>query len=288
VKTVPRSLTSKCLCIVEWLKNKREGSVFFEKQPAEWLDKRLAKFYKSETLGHDLLKEFRRSLSLYLSSYSFSKNVTISIGLDPEYTKSNTVLSNLLANKGSDNNSTSDSDSAQSDPIYPISDADMTAMYATNTLSEFNPLTLSFKAWFDVTYHLCNGNVPPTFWRTLNKHDLIFTSDIEGVYFTFSPNLIFRGGGSGRMYATPDYPDRCPVKSTSWYLSLLNDKCESFFQSPNRSWKPGNNDWYKPLTIKQEHLDNMMESISLIANLSRIYTNTSVILTAKLKKDGTA
>lgn len=261
------------------MEDRGENSTCFETRPAQWLDKRLAKFYRTTNLGVDILQEFRRSLSLYLSSYNFSKNVTISIALDKEYEKSNMLLTCLQAANSSSNTSLAT-------VVYPITEEDMDTMYDTKSLSDDNPMSLSNKVWFDVTYHLCKGNLPSSFWRTLNKHDLHLASDVDGVYYMFSPILNVAGVKPGKMYATPDDSDKCPVRTTSLYLSKLNPNSDAFFQYPVKDWKPGMATWYSPVTIRQENLDNMMVNISFQAKLSRIYTNDSVIFTASLNKSG--
>lgn len=201
----------------------------------------------------------------------------ISIALDREYEKSNMLLAALLTNMSSSN-------TICPTLVYPISAEDMKTMYTSKTLSDDSPVSLSNKTWFDVTYHLCKGTLPRSFWRTLNKHDLHLASDVDGVYYMFSPDLNVGGFKPGKMYATPDDSDRCPVRTTSLYLSKLNSNCEAFFQFPVRDWKPGMVTWYSPVTIRQENLDNMMMNISLQAKLSRVYTNDSVIFTASMKE----
>lgn len=216
-------------------------------------------------------------MSVYLSTYTCSHSVSVSIALDPEYDKSNEVLKNIMANKSGREKSKV--------CILPISGLDMVALYKSGTLSDKTPVTLSQKVWFDVTYHLCKGKLPCSFWRTLSKHCLHLESDVSGVYFSFPPCLTPEGETPGKMYATPDNPEKCPVRTTSLYLSKLNKHCGALFQFPNHRWKPGRKDWYSPVTIGQENLDNMMETISFQADLSRIYSNASVILTANLKRN---
>ena len=61
---------------------------------------------------------------------------------------------------------------------------------------------------------------------------------------------------------------RCPVNSFKHYMENLNDKCEAFFQYPNK-----NKDGYDNKPIGKNSLGSMMKTISEKAKLSKVYTN---------------
>ena len=167
----------------------------------------------------------------------------------------------------------------------PILDEDFTKLYTSHTLSDQNPVSLSWKVWFDITYYLCKGRISRGFWRALGKHSLALKSDCKGVYFTLDCGETSNDGREmyGKMYAMPCQSERCPVRTTSLYLSKLADSCTALFQYPRKSWSGGNDRWYMPIPIGRDKLGCMMAKISAHAKLSQVYNNTSVIMTAKYR-----
>lgn len=270
--------------ISEWLKEKGEEDLKFECKEPAWLDEKLAMFYE-DALSHketpystDILQTFRRSLSLYLSSDSLSKNVHISLAQDPEYAKSNSVLSCLILDETRWNIST-----VHERVVHTISEEDMEKIYTSKILSDEDPTHLLWKVWFDITYHLCKGRLPKNFWCSLSKHSLVLESDVNGVFYVFADYVYLPPDEEpGKMYATPDNPDKCPVRSTSLYLSKLSGNCNALFQCPKKSWN-NYESWYWPVPLGREMLDSIISHISVHADLSKMYDVSSVIQTAKRK-----
>lgn len=250
-----------------------------------WLNDRLAKFY-TDALSHEgtpystnILQTFRRALSLYLTSNCSSKNVHISISQDQEYRRSNEILTELVFTETQQNNVT-----VRDNVSYPITDDDMKKLYSTKTLSDEDPTSLMFKVWFDITYYLCKSNLPKNFWRSLTKRSLVLDSDVNGVFYSFADYVYIPPDEEpGKMYATPNDPEKCPVRSTSFYLSKLCANCDALFQCSKRSWHKLQERWYLPVPVSREKLDKIMNRISEQAQLSRVYDSACVILTAKLK-----
>ncbi|XP_053402794.1 uncharacterized protein LOC123548860 [Mercenaria mercenaria] len=272
----------------EWLREKGEEDIQFECRDSAWLDDKLAKFY-TDALSHEgtpysviILQTFRRSLSLYLASNSSSQNVRISISQDPEYATSNEVLTDLIFSETRQNTVTV---STVTDNVtYPITEEDMEKLYSTRTLSDDDPTCLMWKVWFDITFHLCKGKLPRNFWRSLTKRSLVLESDVNGVFYSFADYVYSPPDEEpGRMYATPNEPEKCPVRSMSFYLSKLCANCEALFQCSKRSWHKLQDRWYLPVPVSREKLDKVMSKVSEHAQLSRTYDASSVILTAKLR-----
>ena len=81
-----------------------------------------------------------------------------------------------------------------------------------------------------------------------------------------------------RMYETSDGNDG--YKAMKLYISKLNPKSDVFFQYPKKQWNYDDEVWYDARPIGVNKLDNMLESISEAAKLSKMYTNHSVRATA--------
>jgi hypothetical protein len=239
---------------------------------------------------------FRRTLSLYLAASG--KNVQVSISHDIEFYRSNQILAGLLKTQYSTKQweaseliktqGTTEvaSKTNKSDPetniVYTISGADFEKLYSTRTLSDDNPTCLLWKVWFDITFHLCKGKVSKNFWRSLKKQSLKLKSDVNGVFYTFTDYIPIEEE-PGRMYATPNEPEKCPVRTTSLYLHKLCANCDSLFQVPKMSWSEGIERWYLPVPLSCDKLDKIMCAISEHANLSVVYNTLSVLLTAKVQ-----
>lgn len=274
-----------CLFCVEWLKENGEEDAQFEYRDTAWLDGRLSKFYAG-ALSHEgtpysveSLQTFRRSLSLYLASNSNLKNVHISIAQDWDYRQSNAVLADLMVAE-----TRKRSVHTTEAVIVPISEVDMQLLYTSRTLSAANPTCLTWKVWFDITFHLCKGKLPSNFWRSLIKQSLILESDVNGVYYTFADYVYLPAGEEpGKMYATPNDPEKCPVRSTSLYLSKLCANCDALFQCSKKLWHLYHGKWYLPIPISRERLDKMMAKISDHAKLSTMYNLSSVLFTATIR-----
>ncbi|XP_060591554.1 uncharacterized protein LOC132746434 [Ruditapes philippinarum] len=270
----------------EWLKEKGDENTEFESMSSTWLNDKLAKFY-TDALSHEgtpystnILQTFRRALSLYLTSNCSSQNVRISISQDLEYNRSNEILTELVFTETQQNNGT-----VIDNVSYPITEEDMKKLYTTRTLSDDDPTSLMWKVWFDITFHLCKGNLPRNFWRSLTKHSLVLESDVNGVFYSFADYVYIPADEQpGKMYATPNEPEKCPVRSTSFYLSKLCANCDALFQCSKRSWHKFQERWYLPVPVSRDKLDKIMSKISEHAQLSMVYDSTCVILTAKLKK----
>jgi hypothetical protein len=274
------------IIISEWLKEKGDENTEFESMSSTWLNDKLAKFY-TDALSHEgtpystnILQTFRRALSLYLTSNCSSQNVRISISQDLEYNRSNEILTELVFTETQQNNGT-----VIDNVSYPITEEDMKKLYTTRTLSDDDPTSLMWKVWFDITFHLCKGNLPRNFWRSLTKHSLVLESDVNGVFYSFADYVYIPADEQpGKMYATPNEPEKCPVRSTSFYLSKLCANCDALFQCSKRSWHKFQERWYLPVPVSRDKLDKIMSKISEHAQLSMVYDSTCVILTAKLKK----
>ena len=240
----------------------------------------LEKFYKEahsfdkKKYSADTLQNLRRSLSIYLEGHPESNCVNISIPIDPGFGSSNQALTDIMKNRLS----------LSPEDNLPITSEDFEKMYTSNTLSDRNPDTLLWKVWFDISFYLCSGQYPENFMNSLKKCNLALQSDVNGVFYTFTDDVCLPPEDTlTKMYATPDVPDRCPVRTTTVYLSQLCDDCDALFQRPRALWKPGKK-WYLPASVSVEKLNNMMKKISKVAKLSKVYKTSNVLATAKLAK----
>ncbi|XP_052231986.1 uncharacterized protein LOC127845224 isoform X2 [Dreissena polymorpha] len=255
----------------------------FEHQTPSWINRQLCCFYMhARMLDGSLfsvedLQTFRRALSLYLSSLPSGNHVTVSIAQDINYADSNTVLAKVMSERLL---KPSFDDLAM--PAV-ITNSDMEKLYRSETLSDKNPVALSWKVWFDIVYHLCRGKMPRCVLRNLKKQELVLQSDEHGVYYSFSVIGYLSDEQLLKMYATPGVPEKCPVRTTSLYISKLHEKCEALFQYPCRNWTAQISQWYTPEPVCRDKLDQMMQRISLHAHLSHVYSNESVIYTARRK-----
>ena len=150
-------------------------------------------------------------------------------------------------------------------------------------LKNNNTKVLLHKVFFDILYY--TGRCGKEGLRNLNKKSFEVKTGVDNVDYiqlTFNEKTKKNQGdksSSGQLALHNDnhiisaqtHETLCPVKSFKKYISLLNDKCDSFFQYPSKNKKAFDN---KP--IGKNSLAEMMKDISKLANLSRIYTNHCV------------
>ena len=152
--------------------------------------------------------------------------------------------------------------------------------YFTPGLENANTEVLLHKVFFDIMYFM--GRQAKEGLRNLTKESFGLKKSANGseyIEINFNETTKKNQGDSTSsatenlhnnhaIIAEQEGDVRCPVNSFKHYLENLNDKCEAFFQHPDKY-----NKIYENRPIGKNTLGEMMKTISKNAKLSKIYTN---------------
>lgn len=212
----------------------------------------------------------RAAIQRHLSGPPY--NSVINIMSDGHFNSANSLISGMIRNKKRRGEDQSTHHSA-------ISETDIDLMYSSGVLAKSDPVSLQFKTFFEVSLHF--GRRGREGLRELNKSDIIFKHDDEGVEYAtlnFNPHEKNHPGKTHheaqhvqKMYATGG-PD-CPVASLKLYISKLHPDCECFFQKPRGDEYKKSNIWYCDAPVGVNNLGTFMSTISEKAGLKNRYTN---------------
>lgn len=275
------------MCVSEWLQN-HGYSQQVEQIPFVELNDILSQFYvdlatnqrSPARVDANTLRDIRDTIMDYLMScHGNWDNAVISMDT---FHSSNLMIENLAKNiKDSQWGKT------RSLKRCSISRVDLGLLVGSGLLSVDTPLGLLRKVWFDLTVHLgCAGQDA---LRSLNINSFALHTDEHGKkYYCLTHDMSKETARSfqemqywnweGRMYEIVDDQSLCPVHSLSLYLSKRNLQKDAFFQRPKLFLRPGDQCWYD-MPVGHCFLATFMSKMSEEANLSRLYTNTSVRLT---------
>ena len=155
-------------------------------------------------------------------------------------------------------------------------------MYSSRVLSGDDPVALQRKVFFEVVLHF--GRRGREGLRGINKSDIVFKVDENGKeYATLAFNSLEKnhqgfssreGEHNQQMYGTGT--ENCPLTSLKFYLSKLNESCDTFFQRPQSVKWEASPSWYENSPVGFNTLAKMMSIISDAADLSIRYTNHSI------------
>ena len=84
--------------------------------------------------------------------------------------------------------------------------------------------------------------------------------------------------GEGRMYSVEG--SMCPVASYKKYLTKLHPEQDALWQRSFDNYTPDMTTWYTKCPLGKNQLACMMQEISKVGKLSKIYTNHSVRATS--------
>lgn len=218
------------------------------------------------------------SIRAGLNRYLKSKGKSIDITKEPVFSQANRSFQAALANlKRLGYGDTTH---------YPEIDAnDLRKLQESGVLNDESPQALQYKVWFEMMLFICRRGRENL--RKLKKNHFKIGTDSDGRRFIFQAQdeMTKKGRDSsssrvdaGRIYETRG--EGCPVVSFEKYLSKLNPKCDSFFQTPMTAAKSLNWEmcdvWYKNCPVGERSLGDMMSKISGLAELSKRYTNHSL------------
>lgn len=229
----------------------------------------------------------RAAIQRHLSGPPY--NSVINVMADGHFKPANALINGAIRNqkrRGED----------ESTHHAPISEKDVELMYGSGVLSKNDPVSLQYKTFFELLLHF--GRRGREGLRELNKSDIIFKTDDEGVEFAtlkYNPHEKNHPGKNTheaqhvqKMYATGG--EDCPVSSLKLYMSKLNPECESFFQQPRGQEYLRSCIWYTKAPVGVNTLGNFMSLISKKAGLKNTYTNHCIRATTvtSLRKAGVA
>ena len=259
----------------DWLIEVKEP-VQFERLPKDRICLLLKRFYAEvrnqdgNEYGKKSLVCLRAAIQRHINEPPF--NVNYNLVTDPAFIGANNVLKgHIKVNKASG------LDVSESYP--PITKADKTLMYSSGTLSNDSPKALQHKVYYELTLHF--GRRAREGLHDLEQKDFVFKCDSEGIEYAtlaYNPAEKNHTGLSQdgteheqRMYGTGK-PD-CPLKTLKMYLSKLTPSNTAFFQTPKaKGWKLSTL-WYTRSPVGVNTIGKFMPTISVIAKLSKVYTN---------------
>ncbi|CAG2245790.1 unnamed protein product [Mytilus edulis] len=169
----------------------------------------------------------------------------------------------------------------------PMTQEDRNTFIKSGLLCTSNPLGLFRKVWFDLSLHLgCGGQAA---MRSLTADMFVTEIDEQNRrYYRLNKCSHVESARSkmemqywdweGRMYEIPGDPN-CPVSAMDLYLSKRNPHKNAFFQRPKTNIHDCPDVWYES-QVGHGVLASIMSRMSEDAGLSRLYTNTSVRVTA--------
>lgn len=166
-----------------------------------------------------------------------------------------------------------------------ISEEDMKKLYWSGVFDPNQPQSLQDKVFFEIMLFLFRPVGKSL--RHLKKTDFAIRFDTQGRKYVYRvntaedetepPNKRRRStDGEERMYT--QYGSCCPVATFEKYLLHLNPICESFFQWPRKVIAPGDAVWYDNESVGENKLRRKMKEISQKAQLSKVYTNHSIVM----------
>lgn len=221
----------------------------------------------------------RASLQRHLISPPHNR--TISIVSDREFTAANQVFTGRLKINRADGNDTTKHKAV-------IEAGDIAKMYESHTLSNANPVALQNKVFFEISLHFLRRAKEGL--RELRKDSFEIRTDDEGKRYatiTYQEKSKKDKGDKRdfvekdqRMYERPEDKDTCPLFSLELYLSKLDPKSNDFFQQVRRNITLNAVTWYNGRPIGANTIAGFMSRISKDAELSMVYTNHCIRVTA--------
>ena len=172
-----------------------------------------------------------------------------------------------------------------------VAPGDLKRIYDTRILSNDNSTSLLHKIFFEISLHF--GRRGREGLATLKKQDFVFCRDDQNPDSEFA-TICFnettkknhgvenkQSNKEQRMYSQPGDP-KCPITSLKLYLSKLSQEDDAFFQIPRKPQTESFESmsiWYKR-KLDKNSIENMMQTISKLGGLTKIYTNHSIRATA--------
>ncbi|KAL9952834.1 hypothetical protein ACROYT_G040147 [Oculina patagonica] len=229
-----------------------------------------------------LLLSLRNAIERFLNNPPFNRGISITKGID--FQSSNKLLqSQIKLNKRENKENT------QHKPAIPT--ADLLKLKSSAAIRRDSPWGLLRNVWLHITLFWCRRVREGQ--RQLTKQSFQFCKDDSGQEYasmTHDEATKNHPGGiedssssekEARMYSTSEDPlFDDGLNCLKMYLQKLNPKCEALFQYPTRSAMLDQRVWYDNKPLGSNRLVGMMEEISTLTGLSRVYTNHSVRATA--------
>lgn len=267
-------------CFREFLHEKNEN-IEFEDFSKNQLADALERFYtcartrKGECYRGKSLNSLRYGINRYLQSAPIEKDFCIIN--DPAFKKANEALRNAL-------NKLKSTGLCKVQHSSPINETDLKKLYTSKHLNPDTPDGLSNKVQFDVRFYLIPKRHAKMDMATMTKETFTVKVDMatgKKVVMKTSNDLNDKETDMEPMTMPETGGARCPVANFEKYVSLLHPKCDKLWQYPSdKVLNFDSNCWYQNKPIGINSLKKLMGRLSLLANLSRKYTNISIRATA--------
>lgn len=240
----------------------------------EEIDHLLSQFFlharkkNGDPFSASALLAIRTALTRHLKGPPFYRNITLAT--DIRMKQSQNSFEQQLVQAGMSQSIT------RAERITP---EDYTKLYQSGILNNDDPTSLLYKVWFELQWHFGRPGGRKS-WSSIPADSFVFDSDEKGEFvymrsILYSEGLSFSSGTFGRMYSQPG--PLCPVRSLQLYLEKRNPLCDAFLQVPEKAFTKDSCSWYKAESLKEYKLSCLMKTISTKAQLSKIYTNLSVL-----------
>jgi hypothetical protein len=267
---------------IGWLqKQHRTGDIQYFS--TSMLNDSLSQFYvdiaMDSSVDHNMFGDIRNSIAVYIARY---KQWTLDFTLS-ELSPSNIVLENLCQSYKDVETISKYKGSKKT----PMTREDLRLLMSSSVFSYQSPIGLLRKVWYDLTVHL--GVCGQDALRSIQDDSLIIETDEYGLrYCRLSPNVQSKGTRSrhemqqwdwnARMYEISGDPN-CPMASLNLYMSKRNPSNNAFFQRPKSVAYNQTIQWFDA-PLGHCILARIMSKMSEEAALSKIYTNSTIRLTA--------
>ena len=246
----------------------------FETKPVEEIDHLLSQFFlharkkNGDPFSASALLAIRTALTRHLKGPPFHRNITLAT--DVRMKQSQIIFEQQLAQAGMSQSIT------KAERLTP---EDYAKLYQSGVLNNYNPTSLLYKVWFELQWHFGRPGGRKS-WSSIPADSFVFDSDEKGEFvymrsILLSEGFSFSAGTSSRMYSQTG--PLCPVHSLRLYLEKRNPLCDAFLQVPEKAFIRDGCSWYKAESLKEYKLSCLMKTISAKAQLSKIYTNLSVL-----------
>ncbi|XP_070534228.1 uncharacterized protein [Ptychodera flava] len=153
--------------------------------------------------------------------------------------------------------------------------SDLQKLYASEVLNESTPWGLQKKVFVDLLL-FTNVNHTRRSLRHMTKDFLKFGEDDNGMEYACIMNCPSQNQDDKVfLYSIPGF-HRCPVQTLKKYVDKLHVETPNFWQRPLNTVKECHKTWYYSAPIGHNTLGSFMASISKEAQLSQIYSNSSI------------
>lgn len=174
--------------------------------------------------------------------------------------------------------------------------SDLIKLYNSDYMDpDASPRSLQRKVMFDIRYYFCRRARENIAIMTKSTFKLHFDVDTQIPFVKKVQDELTKNHKEGdeeivsgfmaQILDTNGQPHRhCPIRSFENYIATLSPENNILWQQPKRCRPPpGIQEWYKPVLLGHNNIDNFMSMISSECDLSKRYTNHCIRVTGSNK-----